>query len=66
MDIFIGKQNCKVTTKVTAKVKDVIQANCAIREITESQYLRLALQNQIKADQKAESGDPIECCKTQK
>lgn len=55
MDIFLGKHNCKVSTKVTTKVKDVIQAYCTAREISESQYMRLALQNQIKADQQAET-----------
>ncbi len=54
MDIFLGKHNSKVSTKVTTKVKDVILENCAKREITESQYLRLALQNQIKADELSE------------
>lgn len=51
MEIFIGKQNCKVTTKVTAKVKDAVNQICAARDITESQYMRLALQNQIKSDE---------------
>lgn len=52
-DIFLGKHNCKVSTKVTTKVKDLVIQICASREISESQYLRLALQNQIKSDELA-------------
>jgi hypothetical protein len=54
-NIFIGKHNCKLSTKVTTKVKDLVSQICASREITESQYLRLALQNQLNADGLAET-----------
>jgi hypothetical protein len=57
-DIFIGKQNRKVATKVTAKAKDLIVKICAARELSESDYLRLAIKNQIRLDEQAETLKP--------
>jgi len=47
-NIFLGKKTTKVSTKVPAKAKDLIQSICAKMEITESQFVTLALQKQIE------------------
>jgi predicted DNA-binding protein len=58
MDIFIGKHNCKLSTKVTTKVKDRISELCKEFEITESQFLRVAIEKQIKAAETLKTPQP--------
>lgn len=58
MDIFIGKHNCKLSTKVTTKVKDRISELCKEFEITESQFLRVAIEKQIKAAETLKNPQP--------
>lgn len=57
-DIFLGKNNSKVSTKVPAKAKDAIIQICASLEISESQYFRRALKNQLQSDKQALNPKP--------
>jgi len=50
-EMFLEKSPCRITARISATAKDAITRICEKREINESQFLKIAIQSQIKADE---------------
>jgi hypothetical protein len=50
MDFLLQKKPERILARVSTKTKEHIGVICEMRGINESQYINLALENQIKAD----------------
>lgn len=50
MDFLLKKKPARVTVRIPSETKDFIQTICELKGMNESQYVNLALENQIKSD----------------